>query len=138
MLSSTSYQSRTLTSTEIGKKPYPCRPSVGVYRLMGVPPLPGKGREFWQNGLGSSYKVLVHQKHGNNCTLARKQPRRLVFKMVFLYQSDRVVAQGYANFQKLVRMAIRHVLNLGTSIITTDTILQKFAYPCTTGHAAVL
>ena len=51
-----------------------------------------------------------------------------------------VVAQGYANFQKLVRMAIRHVprfriLNLGTCIITIDNILQKFAYPWATRFA---
>ena len=47
--------------------------------------------------------------------------------MAFLYQSDGVVAEGYANFQKLVRIAI--------SIITIDTILHIFAYPCATRYA---
>ena len=39
------------------------------------------------------------------------QPGELmnVFKMAFSYQSDRVVAEEYANFQKLVRMAVRPI-----------------------------
>ena len=42
--------------------------------------------------------------------LVRSIDKACCLKMAFLYQSDRVVAQGYANFQTFIRMAIKHVL----------------------------
>ena len=36
-----------------------------------------------------------------------------LLKMAFLYQSDGIVSEGYANFQKLVRMTIR-CISLGS------------------------
>ncbi len=81
--------------------------------------------------------VVVMPKEGFGFFLVRHQVYNIEsvkhsVKMAYLYKSDGVVAEGYANFQKLVSIAIRR---LPIIRITIDTILQIFAYPCATRYA---
>ena len=63
----------------------------------------------------------------------QKNTIKRVLKMGFRRKSDGLVAQGYANFQKMVWMAI--ILKIGKCKIVIHTNFWKFEYPCATRYA---